>query len=108
MLPPHANRDSRQWYQLEKARRRAKLQLRLEPLCRYCQARGIITVATIADHVTPHNGDWNEFWLGALQSLCASCHSGAKRAMELRGYDASKIGDDGWPTDANHPANRRR
>jgi hypothetical protein len=63
-------------------------------------------VATVADHIQPHNGNWNEFWLGELQSLCAPCHSSTKRTMELRGYDASAIDDDGWPTDPRHPANK--
>jgi hypothetical protein len=104
MFPPHpprANRDPREWYQLQKARNRAKAQLRREPLCKFCQERGIITPATIADHIRPHN----EFWLGELQSLCHACHVGPKHTLELRGY-RQDIGDDGWPLDPRHPANR--
>lgn len=57
-------------------------QLLSEPFCRHCKAKGIITTATVADHIK----DWK---LGAspeeelrlftdrnnLQSLCASCHN---------------------------------
>ena len=56
-------------------RRRAKLQLKLEPLCRMCLAAGKIVPATCADHIEPHYGDANKFILGPLQSLCTACHS---------------------------------
>jgi hypothetical protein len=64
-------------------------------------------VATVTDHVTPHKGDYNAFWLSALQSLCAPCHNSRKRLVELRGY-ATDIGEDGWPTDPKHPAYAKR
>jgi hypothetical protein len=32
--------------------------------------RAIVTPATICDHVEPHHGDVNKFWLGPFQSLC--------------------------------------
>jgi 5-methylcytosine-specific restriction enzyme A len=70
-----------------------------------CFERGIVTPATIADHVKSHRGDWNEFRLGALQSLCADCHNSKKRRQDIDGYSAA-IGDDGWPTDPRHPANQ--
>jgi 5-methylcytosine-specific restriction endonuclease McrA len=102
---PRSNeRPWRSWYQLEVWRRRRRLQLRFEPLCAFCIARGVVTPATIADHVTPHRGDWNAFRLGALQSLCSDCHVRMKRRIDLHGY-SSEIGDDGWPIDPRHPAN---
>jgi hypothetical protein len=107
MRRAHIDGNPRDWYQLQRWRNRAKLQLKLQPLCEFCQQRGIVTPATIADHIEPHRGDWNAFWLNSLQSLCAQCHSSTKRRQELRGYDASAIGDDGWPLDEKHPANRR-
>jgi hypothetical protein len=36
---------------------RAK-QIKMEPLCRFCQQRGVITLATVADHIEPHRDDW--------------------------------------------------
>ena len=62
--------------------------------------------ATVADHVVPHNGDWNSFWTGALQSLCKPHHDGSKKEIEFQGY-CSDVGPDGWPLDNNHPANNR-
>ena len=47
---------SRHW------RRRAALQLKLEPLCRMCLEQGRATPATVADHVDRHHGDANRFF----------------------------------------------
>ena len=80
-------------------------QLRTHPLCKFCLERGIMTPATIADHVEPHRGDVNKFWLGKLQSLCHTCHNSRKREIEGRGYYVD-IGSDGMPLDPNHPCYR--
>jgi 5-methylcytosine-specific restriction endonuclease McrA len=93
------------FYKTARWRRLRRLQLKAEPLCKFCLERGIPTVANVVDHVEPHRGDWNAFVLGKLQSLCEPCHKSAKRQIELRGY-RSDIGLDGYPTDPNHPANR--
>jgi 5-methylcytosine-specific restriction protein A len=68
-----------------------------------CLSRGVATVATVTDHIEPHGGDWNAFWMGKTQSLCKSCHDGRKRVSERRGYQLD-IGEDGWPIDPAHPA----
>lgn len=70
-----------------------------------CLRNGRPTPATVVDHVQPHNGDVNKFYLDALQSLCAPCHDRDKKRVELWGY-GSDVGKDGWPIDPNHPANR--
>jgi 5-methylcytosine-specific restriction enzyme A len=87
--------------------RRRSLQLKEHPLCKFCLERGVVTPATVADHVERHNGDWNKFCLGALQSLCFPCHNSSKRYVELRGYRID-VDKDGWPNDPRHPANKRR
>jgi 5-methylcytosine-specific restriction enzyme A len=83
-----------------------KHQLREHPLCKYCLERAIVTVATICDHVEPHRGDVNKFWLASLQSLCLDCHVSTKRMIELHGFRPD-IGLDGWPLDPNHPVYSR-
>jgi 5-methylcytosine-specific restriction protein A len=93
------------WYGTERWRRRSILQLREHPLCAMCLKRGRVTPAKVADHIVPHNGDRNAFLIGALQSLCKSCHDSDKRIVEIRGY-SPEIGPDGWPTDPSHPAYR--
>ena len=96
----------RKWYGSNRWKRRRLRQLTDEPLCHLCLGRGIVTAATVADHIEPHRGDWNQFLTSRLQSLCADCHNKAKRSLEDRGY-LLDIGIDGWPVDPQHPANRK-
>jgi len=93
------------WYGRQSWRKRAKRQLKEHPLCRLCFELngGLVVVATIADHVEPHGGDWHKFRYGALQSLCQPCHDSTKATIEKRGYSL-EIGADGWPVDPRHPA----
>jgi len=72
-------------------------QLQKQPLCEFCLARGIITMATVCDHIEPHRGDLDKFWSGPFQSLCAECHNVDKQRIE-NGSDAKPfVGLDGWP-----------
>lgn len=92
----HSHLYDRRW------QKRREAQLRAEPLCRLCMAiRGRAVAASIADHVVPHRGD-PELFEGALQSLCASCHSSWKQQMEETGrFDGCDL--HGIPLDPNHP-----
>lgn len=85
-----ANPYGRQW------RKRRRAHLRASPLCVMCEADGVYTPATVADHVEPHEGDALKFWTGRLQSLCAYHHDSHKQRIEggavIGGVDA-----DGWP-----------
>jgi len=42
------------WYKLERWRKMSRAQLRKEPLCAMCFAKGKIVAATVADHVVHH------------------------------------------------------
>jgi len=104
-----------QWYGKQRWRDRARLQLRTQPLCVYCERIGLITPAQVADHVVPHKGDQMKFWFGELQSLCIEHHNRAKQQlevngvitdMELKGFQKG-IGPDGFPIDEAHPFNRQ-
>jgi 5-methylcytosine-specific restriction endonuclease McrA len=95
------------FYKTARWQRLRKLQLTQHPLCEFCLGRGIVTVATVVDHVVPHKGDWTAFCTGRLQSLCEECHKSTKRQIELRGYRCD-VGLDGLPADPNHPFNRAR
>ena len=92
-------------YHTQRWRRRAALQLKLEPLCAICLENGQVVPATDADHVVPHKGNEWAFWFGELQSLCGLCHRSVKQKEERRGY-RTDIGINGWPTDPRHPANK--
>lgn len=76
-------KPSRAWYNSRAWRRRRALQLAAEPVCRFHWEReGVAVEATVADHVEPHREDYERFWGGALQSLCATCHSSVKQREE--------------------------
>jgi hypothetical protein len=70
------------------------------------EVRGQASIATVADHITPHRGD-PVLFAGPLQSLCAPCHNGVKQSLEqggdglIRGSDAR-----GNPLDPRHPWNK--
>ena len=55
--------------------RARKIFLSRYPLCAECQKNGILTPATVVDHIIPHRGDRNLFWdENNWQPLCKSCH----------------------------------
>jgi 5-methylcytosine-specific restriction enzyme A len=86
-------------------RHRQRHQLRVQPLCELGLKEGRTTAATSVDHAKPHRGGYMKFRLGKLQSLCASCHSGAKRMEEVRGH-SDAIGIEHMPIDPRHPIYR--
>ena len=94
--------NPRDWYTLNRHRKRAKHQLQIEPWCRICRQKGITTPARLADHIIPHRGDWNSFRMGKLQSLCWPCHSRTKKLIDTHGHDP-RVGIDGFPLDPAHP-----
>ena len=66
----------------------------IEPLCRLCLEAGRVTLATVADHVVPHRGDFTAFRLGQLRSLCADCHNRLDRTNSPR----APVREDGTPS----------
>ncbi|MCB4861959.1 HNH endonuclease [Sphingobium sp. PNB] len=99
--------EYRKWYWTREWKEKRKALLFAEPLCVFCLAQGLTTAATVADHVVPHRGDYELFWFGELQALCAPCHDNSKARKERGGYDcASDL--DGYPLDPNHPVNRKK
>jgi 5-methylcytosine-specific restriction protein A len=65
--------------------------------CVYCAKVGVMTRATICDHIKPHRGN-RELFLAwdNLQALCKPCHDGAKAAYERSGRVRKAVGLDGW------------
>jgi 5-methylcytosine-specific restriction enzyme A len=88
--------NTKQWYRMRWN------QLQKQPLCEYHLKLAEIVQATVADHKVPHRGDETLFFdENNLQSLCKTCHDGAKQQLEksgtLRGCD-----ENGMPLDRNH------
>jgi hypothetical protein len=71
----------------------------IEPLCRLCSEAGHVTAARVADHITPHRGDFAACPLGPLRSLCADCHNRLDRSNAPR----APVREDGSPSDPRHP-----
>lgn len=80
--------------------------LRNEPFCRFCAEQGRMIPAAVIDHIKPWRGDLSLFWNRAnWQSLCKTCHDGAKQRFEKSGH---LIGSNaaGMPLDPNHLWNK--
>ena len=91
-------------YESVRWRRRRAHQLRTHPFCRMCLEDGYSVAAAVVDHVEPHRGSKELFFLGEIQSLCAAHHDSHKKTMENRGYKFSTaVGLDGKPLDRDHP-----
>ena len=66
--------------------------LKHDPLCKYCEAKGIVTPASEVDHIVPIEVDWSKrFDWDNLQSLCHSCHM-KKTAEDKKKYQRQGIG----------------
>ena len=64
--------------------------------------------SAVVHHIKPHKGNLDLFYdINNLQAVCWSCHSGDIQSIETKGYDTA-IGDNGWPIDQNHPANKQQ
>lgn len=49
--------------------------LQSNPPCAACMKEGLLTPATVVDHIIPHRGDQRLFWdEHSWQPLCKSCH----------------------------------
>ena len=60
-------------------------QLSVDPLCQACLNNGVVTAATIVDHVFPWRKiDKSAFVRNIFQSLCPNCHS-VKTGLEQKG-----------------------
>lgn len=72
-----------------------KRRLAAEPLCRMCKAEGIVTLATVPDHIIALvNGGTDDDT--NIQCLCQPCHDEKTRA-DLGHRAKPTIGEDGWP-----------
>ena len=61
-----------------------------------CERRGVLTPATVVDHIIPHRGDMTLFWDSAnWQPLCKSCHDSDKQMLEKSGEVRNEFTSDG-------------
>lgn len=79
-----ADQPSRAWYKTRAWQNRRAMQLVEHPLCQRCEARGVITSATVANHNPPHGDDYERFFWGPLESTCKPCHDGEIQREEVQ------------------------
>jgi 5-methylcytosine-specific restriction protein A len=65
-------------------RKTRKVFLSKNPLCKHCDANGIIESATVVDHIKPIRLGGDKLSEDNFQSLCESCHN-KKSSNESRG-----------------------
>lgn len=78
-----------------------------------CQQTGVLLPfkaphprSPVAHHKKPHHGKLELFFDETnVETVSKEWHDGAGQQKERRGYSTA-IGEDGWPTDPEHPANR--
>lgn len=73
------------WYKTANWLKIRRKQLAIEPLCRFCKKKGILTPGNTVDHIQPHKGDIDKFFSGPFQTLCKECHSATKQKLEKSG-----------------------
>lgn len=61
-------------YNGRKWRKLRALQLDKFPLCKHCDEKDIVSVATVADHIVPVKKGGDGYSMDNLQSLCKKCH----------------------------------
>lgn len=69
-----ADQPWRAWYKTRAWQNRRAMQLIEHPLCQRCEPRGVIVEAGVVNHVDGHNGDYERFFWGKLESVCKPCH----------------------------------
>ena len=69
-----------EYFDSPRYRRMRKAQLLTNPLCKLCEAKGVITAATEVDHITPRHKGGAIFDFANMQSLCHECHKEKTRA----------------------------
>lgn len=61
------------------------------PLCKLCDDKGIVTPATVVDHIVPHKGDQDLFWdTNNWQPLCESCHNSKTASEDMGSWSPKK------------------
>jgi 5-methylcytosine-specific restriction enzyme A len=73
--PFERERSNEGFYNSWSWRKFAKQYKDANPLCVHCEANGVITPGTVADHIIPINKGGEKFNENNIQTLCESCHN---------------------------------
>jgi hypothetical protein len=86
--------------------RRRKLQLTAHPLCKMCAARGVVTLATIADHIEPHKGNWNLFATGDCSRYATAVTTAASATSKCAATASTSVTTAGRSIPSIRPTER--
>jgi 5-methylcytosine-specific restriction enzyme A len=67
--------QSNGFYQSKLWRATRKRYIEINPLCRFCEEKGIIKEAEVVDHIQPIEQGGAKLDISNLQPLCHSCHN---------------------------------
>jgi 5-methylcytosine-specific restriction protein A len=79
-----------------KLQQRRKSYLRLRPLCARCEAKGLVALAEVLDHIVALCNGGSDDDPNNWQGLCIPCHKD-KTAEDLGQKVKVAVGLDGWP-----------
>lgn len=77
--------DNSKFYNSRTWRNFRKQRLVEEPLCRHCDAEGIVREAKVLDHIVRITDGGDKLTKENTQPLCVSCHN-SKSGKESHGY----------------------
>jgi hypothetical protein len=67
------------------------------PICKGCEAVGLVTPSEVTDHVEPHKGDQTKFWNRDMwQSACCWHHDIIKQKLEVMWSKGEIVTADLW------------
>lgn len=98
--------NNKQIYNSANWQRLRKRKLATTPICEVCEKAGVLTPATVVDHITAMTKGGHAFpQLSELMSMCVACHNSktnVERSLR-RGCDIN-----GLPLDPRHEFHRRK
>ncbi len=94
-----AEQPWRKWYGTSRWRAIRAAQLLKQPLCERCQARGMVTAATVCHHIDDDKSTMEKFFAGPFASSCADCHDTDEQRVERGGRARQQVDSDGWPVE---------
>lgn len=69
-----------------------RMHLNEHPFCVFCERKGRVTVATVADHIqTIEEAPERRLDPTNIQSLCAPCHNGEKQRLDRARLKAKRV-----------------
>lgn len=81
--------DNSKFYNSRKWRNFRKQRLLEEPLCRKCEAKGLVVEAKVLDHIVRIEDGGDKLTRENTQPLCKKCHD-SKSGKEAHGYKQKK------------------